>query len=74
MKGLRKHWVETMLLVALIIGVKLIFDGVVSYNIRKAEFSKSCADSGGFVFIPQGVKGLPVLECRSLGSMIGVDL
>ena len=52
---------------------KIIINGI-NHAEYKEKFKEKCESNGGVLFVPKGVKGWPVPECRNPDAMIDIDV
>lgn len=66
----RNCWVVIILIlfIALFFG-KIALNGI-EYAEHKKKFEVKCKAKGGIMFVPKGVKGWPVIECRNSTAIL----
>ncbi len=68
----RKWGIIITIFIVLFFG-KIIMNGF-DHAAYKEKFNAECKRNGGVMFVPTGVKGWPVPECRNPDSMINIDV
>jgi len=71
-------FVENFILVFLVVFLVLFFGKIAINGVAHSEyvnrFKVKCKESGGVTFVPKGVKGWPMPECRNPSSIINIDV